>query len=461
MNKRNPKKRSRHKNKGQSANDRSSQSSSGHASRNKKDKKNNSKNSGFSSYKPKSGSKRYKKRKPRDGQAGSYSKSYRSSSNGRTNKQSTKGRGHRKIIDIQSFIHKASTAKPLKLQAIKHTFFDFGFCNDLQNNLKKREYTIPTPIQDRAIHPIMAGKDVVGLANTGTGKTGAFLLPLINKVASDPTIRVLIIAPTRELAIQIDTEFRKFSADMKIFSSVCIGGSPMFHQLRSLKRNPSLVIGTPGRLEDLAKRKQLDFKTFNCVVLDEVDRMLDMGFIHVIKKILENAAPNRQLLFFSATLPESIKKLVHKFLVNPVTVQVQTGQTAENVSHDVIRVKDILTKFDKLAEILSQPELTKVLIFSETKRDVEKLTTKLYQTGFKVDSIHGDKRQRQRQRSLTLFRDNKVNILVATDVAARGLDIKNVTHVINYTIPQSFDDYIHRIGRTGRGASKGIALTFV
>jgi len=460
MNKHKLRQRSKYKGNSQSANRRSGQASN-HSSRHKKRGKSNSEGSHFSSYKSKLGSARYKKLKTRDDRPENSRQTYRSSNKHKTHKRTTSRPSPRKTIDIQAFIRKASAAQPKKQQAIKHTFTDFDFCDHLQNNLKRRDYITPTPIQDQAIHPIMASQDVIGLANTGTGKTAAFLLPLINKIASDPTQKALIIAPTRELAIQIDTEFRKFSDGMKIFSSVCIGGVPMFHQLRSLKRNPNVVIGTPGRLADLAKRQQLHFKTFNNVVLDEVDRMLDMGFIHTIKSILENAAPRRQLLFFSATLPENIKKLVHKFLVNPVTIQVQTGETAQNVNHDVVHVKDALMKFDKLAEILKGPELAKVLIFSETKREVEKLATKLYQTGFKVDSIHGDKRQRQRQRSLTMFRDNKVNILVATDVAARGLDIKDVTHVINYTIPQSFDDYIHRIGRTGRGNNKGTALTFV
>jgi len=366
-----------------------------------------------------------------------------------------------KKIDIQTFIEKASSTKPRKQHAIMHAFSDFGLCSDLEMNLKKRNYTMPTPIQDQAIKPIMEKNDIIGLANTGTGKTAAFLLPIINKIYNNRSERVLIITPTRELAMQIDSEFRSFSEGMKIFSSVCIGGSPMQYQLRSLTRNPNVIIGTPGRLEDLARRKYIDFKTCTTIVLDEVDRMLDMGFINTVQAMLKETPADSQLLFFSATLPESIEKLVHRFLKNPVTIQVQTGQTTENVRQDVVRVDNALGKFDMLIEILKRPEIEKVLIFSETKRDVEHLAVKLYKTGFKVDSIHGDKRQRQRQRSLTMFRKNAINILVATDVAARGLDIKDVTHVINYTIPQSFDDYIHRIGRTGRGTHKGTALTFV
>lgn len=248
---------------------------------------------------------------------------------------------------------------------------------------------------------------------------------------------------------------------MRILSSECIGGVPLYRQLDILKRNPSIVIGTPGRLKDLRDRGALRFDSFNTIVLDEVDRMLDMGFIDIIRNILDQVSENRQSLFFSATIPPVINKLIQKFLQNPVTIEISSGQAAYNVKQDVIRVADHKMKFEALKEVLAKPDFEKVLIFSETKRDVEKLTKNLYQIGFKVDSIHGDKRQSQRKKSLTRFRENRINILVATDVAARGLDIKDVSHVINYTIPQSYDDYIHRIGRTGRGTSKGMALTFI
>lgn len=403
----------------------------------------------------------------RSGSGRSYGSSrkggHRSGGGRRTSyKRGGRKKGGKQTIDIQTFIERASVTTPRKQHTIEHRFVDFGFGKHLQQNLAKCGFENPTPIQDQAIKPVMAGRDVIGLANTGTGKTGAFLLPLINKIDQNRNEKVLIIAPTRELAIQIDEEFRKFSAGMRIFSSVCIGGSPMHVQLRQLKRRPHVVIGTPGRLQDLAERKRIRFSDYTNVVLDEVDRMLDMGFIGIITDILGEAAKDKQLLFFSATLPPAIKKLVHTFLVDPVTIEVQTGQTTANVEQEVVKVRgDRQEKFDTLRGILDKPELEKVLIFSETKRDVERLATNLYRKGFKVDSIHGGKHQRQRQRSLTKFRDNKVNILVATDVAARGLDIKDVTHVINYTIPQTYDDYVHRIGRTGRGENTGTALTFV
>lgn len=308
---------------------------------------------------------------------------------------------------------------------------------------------------------IVDGKDIIGLANTGTGKTGAFLLPLINKVFKDKSQKVLILAPTRELALQIDDEFRQFSWSMKIFSTVCVGGSPIFKQINNLKRNPNFVIGTPGRLKDLSERNLVKFESFNNIVIDEIDRMLDMGFVDEIKAILAKLPKERQSLFFSATMPAKIKDLIHQFLIDPITVEIESGQTADNVEQDVVRVRSSEMKFNQLQEILKQSEFKKVLIFSETKREVEKLTSNLVGEGFKADSIHGDKKQHQRQKALSLFKNDTVNILVATDVAARGLDIDDVSHVINYTVPQTYNDYIHRIGRTGRGNKKGMALTFV
>jgi len=207
-------------------------------------------------------------------------------------------------------------------------------------------------------------------------------------------------------------------------------------------------------------RKVIDFSVFNFIVLDEIDRMLDMGFVEEIKKILGELPENKQSLFFSATLPPKIRDLVNLFLKNPVTIQVSTGDTAKNVDQDIVRVS-AGQKFDRLKELLSTDELRKVLVFTETKRDVERLAEDLVKDGFKADSIHGNKRQMQRTKALARFKENQIQILVATDVAARGLDIDNVTHVINYTVPQTYNDYIHRIGRTGRGNKKGFALTFV
>ena len=373
------------------------------------------------------------------------------------------GRGGRfkPTLDIAKFIERATRKTDTKQAVIKHTFGDFNFSPELARNLERRNYIQPTPIQDQAIPHIMEGKDLVGLANTGTGKTGAFLLPLIEKIHKDRTQRVLIIAPTRELAEQINSEFRMFAHNMNIFSALCIGGMPTYRQLSALRMNPHVVIGTPGRLGDIAKRKAITFSSFNNIVVDEIDRMLDMGFIRPIGDILKALHPKRQSLFFSATIPDPIRKLAQQFLNNFIMVEIQSGVTMNNIHQKVIRADSRETKFDKLKEILILREAEKVLIFNETKRGVDTLTRDLRSSGFKALCIHGDKHQRERQRFLTQFRENKVQILVATDVASRGLDIKDVTHVINYTMPETYDDYIHRIGRTGRGTSKGTAVTFV
>ena len=364
-------------------------------------------------------------------------------------------------IDISKFIQKSSSNVKEHGIKIENTFSDFNFCEPIKRNINKRSFITPTPIQDQALNHAILGRDIIGLADTGTGKTAVFLLPLIEKVYKDRSQKVLIITPTRELAEQIETEFRQFSLDMKIFSGICVGGSNLYNQVSNIRRNnPNFIIGTPGRLLDLSKRGIIKFNLFQNIVLDEVDRMLDMGFINDIRIILKQLPSERQSFFFSATMPIKIKELINQFSNNPVTIETKTGQTPKNVEQDIIKVPNGM-KFNRLRELLLQSEVSKVLIFIETKREVERIARELINEGFKADSIHGDKRQNQRQKALKMFRDNLINILVATDVAARGLDINGITHVINYTVPQTFNDYIHRIGRTGRCNNKGFAYTFV
>ena len=391
------------------------------------------------------------------------SSNFRSRGTNRTFGPARNNRGGEGKIDINAFIERnarkarESTAPEV---VISHKFSDFGFVEGIASNLVKKGYVVPTDIQDKAIAPIMAGRDIIGLANTGTGKTAAFLLPLIDKIYRDHTQKALIIAPTRELALQIEAELREFSWGMKLFYTSCVGGLPIGKQINSLRMRQDFVIGTPGRLKDLASKGYIKFGDFNNVVLDEVDRMLDMGFVDEIKYFLSQLPRERQSLFFSATLPDKIAHLTESFAKDPITIKVSTGETAVNVHQEVIKT----SRFDKeakLHELLGQPGMDKVLIFSETKRDVEKLAVRLIESGFLAESIHGDKRQGQRVKALRDFKDEKIKILVATDVAARGLDIKDVSHVINYTTPKTYDDYIHRIGRTGRGHSLGTALTFV
>jgi len=343
----------------------------------------------------------------------------------------------------------------------KHRFADFEMHSKLKANVAVAGYVHPTPIQDGAIPHILLGRDVIGIANTGTGKTAAFLLPLIHKTFKHATEKVLIIVPTRELALQIEDELRKFASGSGLKSALIIGGAHMDGQIRSLSRNPSFVIGTPGRLKDLIERGKLHLGEFNNIVLDEVDRMLDMGFIKDIKYLVALMKSPRQSLFFSATMPREIAELAKKFLTDPVTIAIKSRATAENVDQDVIRVSPKEDKLEVLHNLLLQPEFQKVLIFGRTKHGVDKLAHRLEERGFKADSIHGDKSQSQRQRALRRFTQDEIAILVATDVAARGLDIPDVTHVINYELPENYEDYIHRIGRTGRGSKKGSALTFI
>jgi superfamily II DNA/RNA helicase len=353
--------------------------------------------------------------------------------------------------------------------APKHAFADFALDDMVKRAVIAKGYITPTPIQDTAIPHVLEGSDLVGIANTGTGKTAAFLVPLLNKIRFNSKEQVLILAPTRELAIQIDEELKGFASFLnpglkpheKIFSVCCVGGMPIFKQVRDLKYAYNFVIGTPGRVKDLIDRKLIKLPEFNTVVLDEADRMLDMGFINDMRDIMAGMPKDRQTLFFSATLSPEIERLIHEFLTTPVRISVKTQDTAKNVDQDVIRVTPGASKIDMLHDLLTKAEFSKVIIFGKTKHGVERLSKALIQKGLKADSIHGDKNHSHRQRALGKFKDNQVQILVATDVAARGLDIPNVTHVINYDIPSTYDDYVHRIGRTGRAGKKGHALTFV
>src|SRR3989339_518747 len=384
-------------------------------------------------------------------------KSHRQS--GVKNKRS---RGER--IDFSRFIKKAEHMEE-KPYVSKHTFLDFLFNSQLHKNISKAGFLHPLPIQDQSIPTILEGRDVFGMANTGTGKTAAFLLPLIEKIAKTKGLNkretVLIMAPTRELALQIESDFKNLAFGFGMFSAGCVGGLPIMKQIREIKMGVSFVIGTPGRLRDLIDKKVLDLSNCRSVVLDEADRMLDMGFRDDMVYILGFTSKERQTLFFSATLSPEIKKLTEQYLKNPVFISVITGVTAKNIDQDVIRVRNKEEKLEKLHEVLKKDGSDKVLIFREMKHSVDTLAKELKHMGFKAEGIHGDKRSRERIKILDSFEKDRINILIATDVAARGLDIPDVTHVINYDVPQTYDTYVHRIGRTGRSGKKGTALTFV
>lgn len=396
--------------------------------------------------------------------------SFRSGSRGRHNRfnsnprrsggnRSGRGRFQPKQLDTRLFI-KPADAVLNEVAPVTNSFNDFKLPKQLIGNLGNMGFNTPTPIQDQALTPALNGQDVIGLADTGTGKTIAFVLPILAKLIKDPAQNALIIAPTRELAVQIKDDIRALSNGLPVKSVLLIGGTGIYRQIQELKRNPHIFIGTPGRLKDLHERGPLNLNNTHTIVLDEMDRMLDMGFVKDITKLLSYLPRERQTLLFSATIDDRVEGIARTFMTNPLKISVKTGATAQNVDQDVVRLAGS-DKISVLKELLKQQRFQKVLIFGQTKYGVEKLSVTLSQNGFSVGAIHGNKRQSQRQRVLTDFKTNRINILVATDVAARGIDVKDITHVINYDQPDTYADYIHRIGRTGRAGKIGQALTFV
>ncbi|HTB48651.1 MAG TPA: DEAD/DEAH box helicase [Verrucomicrobiae bacterium] len=386
---------------------------------------------------------------------------YNSAKQGRHRSNSGGGNKRRgEYINPQRFIQ---VAKPAQADDYtpQHEFSDFPLEPVLQANLTAKGFTVPSPIQDQTIPLGLAGKDVIGIANTGTGKTAAFAIPIIQALISRQQTKALIVAPTRELAQQIEQECRSIGKGGGFSGAVLIGGTGMGGQLRDLRARPRLVIGTPGRIKDHLERRTLDLQHFDLVVLDEVDRMLDMGFLPDVSFILKQLAPVRQSFFFSATMDPRVQGLIRTFANDPQTVSVKSGESSDHVNQDVVHYSGTHDKMDKLHDILLKEEVAKVIVFDETQRSVERLSNELVARGFSADAIHGGKSQGQRQRALSNFKASKTKILVATDVAARGIDVIDITHVINYSQPQSYQDYVHRIGRAGRAGRVGHALTFV
>lgn len=375
------------------------------------------------------------------------------------------GRGKRgfkgSYIDERMFVNKGTKTTEMQDYEPKHAFADFEIADSLAKNLVKRGYIKPSPIQDQSIPVTLEGKDVIGIAATGTGKTAAFLIPLINKIEKDRNQKVMILTPTRELAMQIQKEFFDFTEGMKLYSVTCVGGSPIYPQIKQLGLGVHVVVGTPGRVKDLIARGKIKMSNYESIVLDEADRMLDMGFIDDMTEILSLMPKSKQALFFSATFNDKVKALCGNFLKNPVTISVKTRDTSGSVDQDVVRIISKSQKIDQLHEILNREEATKVLIFREMKRSVDELTDELTGRGIKALGLHGDMRNRERERAVHALKEGHVKVLIATDVAARGIHISDISHVINYDIPNDYETYIHRIGRTGRGEAKGIALTFI
>lgn len=336
-----------------------------------------------------------------------------------------------------------------------------GLPEALARSLQEMQFDEPTPVQAEAIPLALMGKDILGSAQTGTGKTGAFGIPLIARVLSNPVGSALVMTPTRELAMQVMNQLQiMLGKKTNIKSALLIGGEDIFKQLAQLRNGPRIIVGTPGRINDHLQRRSLKLQDTDFLVLDETDRMLDMGFTIQIENVMKYMAPVRQTLLFSATVPADIEKIASKYLKDPVRVAVnKTSIPAANIKQDVVKVSEA-DKYQTLVAELNQREGS-VIIFVKTKFNTEKIAARLIKDGFTANAIHGDLRQHKRDRVIASFRNEKYRILVATDIAARGLDIPHIEHVINFDLPQCPDDYIHRIGRTARAGSKGCALNLV
>jgi ATP-dependent RNA helicase RhlE len=343
-------------------------------------------------------------------------------------------------------------------------FSDLALIEPIQRAVARAGYTTPSPIQQAAVPPALLGKDVLGCAQTGTGKTAAFSLPILQRIdalaGKEPALRALILTPTRELAAQIGESLATYGKDLDLYHTVIFGGVSDKAQIHELKEGVDILVATPGRLLDLMQRRFVDLSKIEVFVLDEADRMLDMGFIHDVRKVVAALPSKRQTLFFSATMPDEIKKLADKLLRDPVVVSVTpVSSTAEKIDQAVYFV-DRATKPKLLLKVLGSEACKRVLVFSRTKHGANRIADALEKARVSAAAIHGNKSQGARTRALEGFRNGEVRVLVATDIAARGIDVDGVTHVINYDIPNVAETYVHRIGRTARAGAEGIAFSF-
>ena len=338
-------------------------------------------------------------------------------------------------------------------------FKELGLCPPLLKAIKEMGYEDPTPIQKMSIPPILEGRDLVGSAQTGTGKTAAFALPSLHRLEKHGGCRLLALAPTRELAIQIEENFKKYGKFLALRMALLYGGVKYGKQLEQLGNEPDIIVATPGRLLDHLSQGNLNLRKIEILILDEVDRMLDMGFVEDVTKIIQKTPKSRQTLFFSATIPDSVRRLSKWALDNPAEAKIDIKiSAADTVSHALYPVPAI-QKFDLLIALLKKINFENLIIFFQTRRGTDKISRWLTEHGQTVRVLHSDLKQRDRSKALEEFKGGEVKILCATDVASRGLDISNVTHVINYDVPQHSEDYVHRIGRTGRARSEGEAFT--
>lgn len=345
------------------------------------------------------------------------------------------------------------------------TFTGFGLAEPLVAGLARTGFTEPTPIQAQAIAPQMAGRDLLGIAQTGTGKTAAFGLPMLNELLAlrgrpaPKTARALILAPTRELAVQIQETLRSLAGGARLSMLLVLGGTSRPAQIRTLSRGVDIVIATPGRLTDLADDGHVRFDETVIFVLDEADRMLDMGFVKPVQAIARRLHPRRRTALFSATMPREVEALAAGLLTDPLRVEVAPpGETVPQIAQSV-ELLDKGAKRARLAEIVSAPEAGRVIVFARTKRGADRVAENLVKDGIEAEAIHGNKAQNARQRALKAFSSGRVKVLVATDIASRGIDVKDITHVVQFDLPDEPEAYVHRIGRTGRNGAEGIAIT--
>ncbi|THH41083.1 DEAD/DEAH box helicase [Neolewinella litorea] len=373
------------------------------------------------------------------------------------------GRSNHNYIPLPAdmMVHEGVSLKTVEYRA-ETKFVDWPVNAKLKSAIKAAGWVYPTEIQEKSFEHIAALKDVMGIATTGTGKTGAFLIPLIDALLeSEQPFQTLVLAPTRELALQIEDEFRALTIGMKYNAITLIGGRNINTDIVNLKkRSYHLVVATPGRLKDLYQQGKIDLQEASVLVLDEFDRMLDMGFQKDVMFLTDKMGDRDQTMLFSATLDKSQQKLIDHFLTDYVTIKVSSGEASAEHINQTVKFVEPDNKFDALIELLQQPEMKRVLVFAETKHRVKKVTKKLNQAGISADEIHGNKSQNYRQKALNAFKAGKITALCATDVAARGLDIDDITHVVNFEAPTDYDTYIHRVGRTGRAGKGGEAITF-
>ena len=345
-----------------------------------------------------------------------------------------------------------------------HSFDSLALHPALLKTLSDEGYEIPTPIQERAIPEALAGRDVLGTAQTGTGKTAAFALPILHllneeRPRSDRGERALILTPTRELALQIDRSFRTYGRELKLKTVVVVGGVPIKPQINQLRKRPDIVVATPGRLLDLLSQNEVRLHRVSRFVLDEADRMLDMGFIGDVKKIAGHVPKNRQTLLFSATMPPEVEKLANTLLTDPIRIEVApAAAVADNITQSVMFVEKG-NKRALLTEMLKESDVSRALVFTRTKHRANRISKQLAASGISADAIHGNKTQGARQQALSKFDKGRVKVLVATDIVARGIQVDDISHVINYELPNDPENYVHRIGRTARAGASGHAVS--